>query len=50
MKITGEKLIFGLNTIIDQSFLKGSFIFVGPDWWPRLNIVDVNIDITFDND
>ena len=46
MKKTGTKLILGLNDIINKSFLKGAFIFVGPDWWPRLNIVDIKIDIT----
>ncbi|MDB9971276.1 aminotransferase class III-fold pyridoxal phosphate-dependent enzyme [Alphaproteobacteria bacterium] len=46
MKKTGTKLILGLNAIIDKTFLKGAFIFQGPDWWPRLNIVDINIDIT----
>ena len=46
MKKTGTKLILGLNAIIDKTFLKGAIIFEGPDWWPRLNIVDINIDIT----
>ena len=46
MKKTGANLILALNDIINKSFLKGTFIFVGPDWWPRLNIVDINIDIT----
>jgi len=46
MKKTGMRLVLGLNDIINKSSLKGMFILVGPDWWPRLNIVDINIDIT----
>ncbi len=46
MKKTGMELISSLNDIIEQSTLKGTFEFMEPDWWPRLNIVNVNIDIT----
>ena len=46
MKKTGMRLVLGLNHIINKSSLRGMFILVGPDWWPRLNIVDINIDIT----
>ncbi len=45
MKNTGDELILGLNDIIFRSPLKGMLSFMGPNWWPRMQISNSNIDI-----
>ena len=45
MKNIGDKLILGLNEIISRSSLKAMFSFIEPNWWPRMNIYNSNIDI-----